>query len=143
MEEQLELCKGTKETLTVMETDLQEAIRINFELSKELEEVKERQHLLNGEPTNNQDPQKLIQIYRELNIALATVKKTIDEIEDQKQICEACHKNKKSCLLLPCKHLCICDECSVKDISSCPSCGQVVEKKVENLSIKCKSIWDL
>ena len=46
--------------------------------------------------------------------------------------CIICHDNRKSILLLPCKHLCLCAGCfSSNDMTICPLCRKEVVDSME------------
>jgi hypothetical protein len=56
----------------------------------------------------------------------------------QQQECVICNSNPKTILLLPCKHLSMCQSCSVQVIATdnrCPSCRANIEDVVENIFI--------
>ncbi|XP_066595763.1 mitochondrial E3 ubiquitin protein ligase 1 [Prorops nasuta] len=45
------------------------------------------------------------------------------------QICVVCHTNPREIILLPCGHVCICEDCSDDIKSSCPVCrGSITQK---------------
>jgi len=55
-----------------------------------------------------------------------------DDQEKQKQnCCVICLENRKSVLILPCSHMCICAECSDnKSLEKCPICRSSIEGKL-------------
>jgi hypothetical protein len=54
--------------------------------------------------------------------------KKIKQDIDENACCVVCLENKKNMLLLPCKHVCSCDKCSVQ-LTDCPLCRtKIVEK---------------
>ena len=56
-----------------------------------------------------------------------TVQKTTDE-----QLCCICMDSKKSVLLIPCKHLCMCNTCGLReDIMDCPLCVTKIENRMQ------------
>jgi len=45
------------------------------------------------------------------------------------QICVVCKTNAREIILLPCGHVCICEDCSVSINNNCPICRtQIVQK---------------
>lgn len=51
--------------------------------------------------------------------------------------CVACYVNPRGVMLLPCRHLCVCEECLPK-IDKCPLCRKPM---VENVRWKTQSFW--
>ena len=41
-----------------------------------------------------------------------------------------CHTSEKNCVLLPCKHNCVCIECS-QAMNECPFCKSKVEDRLK------------
>ncbi len=41
--------------------------------------------------------------------------------------CCICLDGKKSVVLLPCKHLCLCDKCNTPNLKNCPICRNIIE----------------
>jgi len=48
--------------------------------------------------------------------------------EEDSSSCVVCMEKEKKVLLLPCKHLCLCEDCSV-DVNSCPLCRVLIKQK--------------
>lgn len=50
--------------------------------------------------------------------------------EREQRLCVICQEEEKSCLLLPCRHLCLCKACSKRpELETCPLCrGNILEK---------------
>lgn len=58
------------------------------------------------------------------------VEKVGDEAVDSSVItCVVCIENRKSTLLMPCKHLCVCSECA-KQVDNCPMCRKKVTDRI-------------
>lgn len=52
--------------------------------------------------------------------------------ESEELLCVVCLNNKKSIILRPCNHLCLCEECSASkehSIKECPVCRKKIEKR--------------
>ena len=45
------------------------------------------------------------------------------------RLCVVCQENEKRVLLLPCKHQCLCDNCS-KKVKICPLCRVHIKQKI-------------
>ena len=57
-------------------------------------------------------------------------RKKIQE-EEEKRSCVICQVEEKSVLLMPCRHLCVCKECSKrKELIKCPLCRIHIEDKI-------------
>jgi hypothetical protein len=53
----------------------------------------------------------------------------------ERQMCVICQDRIKNMLLLPCKHLCLCEECSGHaQVSSCPICRKPIKEKMKVFS---------
>ena len=58
-------------------------------------------------------------------------KENDEKEEDNNNIkCVICLENYKCMLLMPCKHVCCCEQCS-KDINQCPLCRKNIESKTK------------
>ena len=45
------------------------------------------------------------------------------EEEEEKKMCVVCQTSTKSVLLLPCRHMCLCEDCSRRnEMNKCPLC---------------------
>lgn len=50
--------------------------------------------------------------------------------QDEQRLCVICQERDKSVVLLPCRHLCICDQCAEYDqLRVCPLCRRDIESK--------------
>lgn len=56
--------------------------------------------------------------------------------EEEKRNCVICQVQSKSVLFLPCRHLCICKECSQRDggLDRCPLCREDIKSKIDVFS---------
>ena len=56
----------------------------------------------------------------------------IESVEEGIQkLCIICHDREKSVILMPCRHLCLCLECSNHSaVNSCPKCRTVISTKI-------------
>ena len=56
----------------------------------------------------------------------------IESVEEGTQrLCIICHDREKSVILMPCRHLCLCLECSNhSEVNSCPKCRTVISTKI-------------
>lgn len=105
-----------------------------------LQKQSEREkHELVNKITNQQKDQSMLQSkynkledeharkIRELLLKLENEKKkgNLDDISR----CVICLENKNEILLYPCRHVCLCQECSRQTISNCPVCYTIIKNK--------------
>lgn len=60
-----------------------------------------------------------------------------NQIGNQKEqrMCVVCQEHEKSVVLLPCRHLCVCDTCSTHDLLKvCPLCREPIAHKISVFS---------
>ena len=62
-------------------------------------------------------PKNIVQLSNEV--------KNTSCVEDDS--CCICLDGKKSVVLLPCKHLCLCEKCNTSSLKNCPICRNVIE----------------
>ena len=85
----------------------------------------------------------------ELNNLETKAKKTLDQIIKAKEVastqleeemeqlrtCVICKEHTKSVLLMPCRHLCCCDECGHLDVLiQCPLCREPITERINVFS---------
>ena len=52
--------------------------------------------------------------------------------EREQRLCVICQENEKTCLLLPCRHLCLCKDCSRRsEVKACPLCRIAIQQKID------------
>ncbi|XP_072384280.1 mitochondrial E3 ubiquitin protein ligase 1 [Diabrotica undecimpunctata] len=56
-------------------------------------------------------------------------RKIRDEDLNENQICVVCKENPKEIILLPCGHVCLCEDCALGINEFCPICRSHIEKK--------------
>jgi hypothetical protein len=50
----------------------------------------------------------------------------------QQNLCVICLDNEKSVLLMPCRHLCVCEECANRaNLARCPVCRDRIEQTIK------------
>ena len=54
-----------------------------------------------------------------------------DENSDDDRLCVVCLEYRKTIVCLPCKHFCLCRNCSVLDIHECPMCRADIKDTME------------
>merc|ERR1711871_1719083 len=77
----------------------------------------------------NQSLSELDKIELELKTALERVsKERIRLVEAERTLCVICTENQQSVVLMPCRHLCLCRECSKSPgVDKCPICRKPIE----------------
>ena len=78
-----------------------------------------------------------------------SLKETLDRVEKRKEfiirnelgqqkeqrLCIICQEKEKSVVLLPCRHLCLCDDCaSHEDLQQCPLCRKPIAHRISVFS---------
>lgn len=57
------------------------------------------------------------------------------EAQKEQRLCVICQENEKTVVLLPCRHLCLCDGCSVHSaLDMCPLCREAIVHKISVFS---------
>lgn len=52
-------------------------------------------------------------------------------LEKEQKLCVVCQVQEKTILLLPCRHLCLCENCSSRTtLSDCPLCRDTIQDKI-------------
>lgn len=68
--------------------------------------------------------------------ALADIVRLYQKEEEiiNESLCIICVENKRNTLLIPCKHVVLCADCS-KLVDKCPICKEIVESKIDKIYI--------
>jgi len=54
------------------------------------------------------------------------------EMAEASTVCVVCQEHAKSVLILPCRHLCLCQRCSENQLlRTCPLCRENIESKIQ------------
>lgn len=104
--------------------DLEEQLVHNIVSSRRLDDLKEWEQMLEGSLVR-------VRAIKE-EIAMELQKKLAQQAEDggiqDHKLCVVCLSKEKSILCLPCRHLCLCQDCSQHaELDKCPICRLVVE----------------
>jgi hypothetical protein len=104
--------------------ELEEQLVQNIVSSRRLDDLKEWEQMLEGSLAR-------VRSIKE-EIALELQKRVAQQNDDHQaqdhKLCVVCLSNEKSILCLPCRHLCLCQECSQhEELDKCPICRLVVE----------------
>jgi len=67
-------------------------------------------------------------LVREVHREFEEKRKNKEREEPDETLCCICCERKKSILLNPCKHVCICGECATRDLDCCPICRETIEE---------------
>eukprot|EP01059_Diplonema_ambulator_P035642 TRINITY_DN8481_c0_g1_i2.p1 TRINITY_DN8481_c0_g1~~TRINITY_DN8481_c0_g1_i2.p1 ORF type:complete len:409 (+),score=132.68 TRINITY_DN8481_c0_g1_i2:67-1293(+) len=62
----------------------------------------------------------------------------VSKADDDAKACIVCYENLKDCVLMPCKHMCVCAAClkdlvSMDDKRACPMCREPIEDVILNI----------
>lgn len=52
-----------------------------------------------------------------------------DEDLPENQVCVVCRQNPREMIMLPCGHVCLCEDCAEEITETCPVCRRKIEKK--------------
>ena len=51
---------------------------------------------------------------------------------EEKRVCVVCQTDAKTVLLMPCRHMCLCKECSSRsEMTKCPLCRVAITEKID------------
>lgn len=128
-----------KEQSGQLATDLIAAESTCNRLRKERGELRARVLELSGEALKGRTVQELEALEYALTASLGRVGKEKERVlslkvaeEEEKRMCVVCQTASKSVLLLPCRHMCLCAECSRRnEMVKCPLCRVKIEQKVD------------
>ena len=86
----------------------------------------------------NQSLRELDKIEVEFKTALERIseEKTRRDKAAEQKLCVVCMENQPTVVLMPCKHLCLCGECSQSPtMKKCPMCRKSIENRLEIYSL--------
>ena len=103
------------------------------------QKLKKTDELLNGLNLSEQSIGRLSEMETELKRALERVTRQKESLlkarltqQQEKNICVICQVETKTVLLLPCRHLCTCKECSKRvELVNCPLCRTFITEKID------------
>lgn len=101
--------------------------------------LKSADELINGSNLSKHSMEQLIEMENKLRHAMdmiARQKETLLESrlteQEEKNLCVICQAETKTVLLLPCRHLCTCKECSERaELVNCPLCRTLITQKID------------
>jgi hypothetical protein len=73
---------------------------------------------------------ELREVLREVEAHAAQLRSQVVSRALSSGLCVACHEKERSVVLLPCKHLSLCEECSGAVKSKCPMCREKIDSKM-------------
>ena len=66
---------------------------------------------------------------RQVKLALGRIETAKQNLEEEK-LCVICRENPKVVLIMPCRHLCVCEECGHRvELDRCPLCRNVIAER--------------
>jgi hypothetical protein len=122
-----------------LDTDLIAAVSTCTRLRKERDDLRQKLKELTGVSLAGKSLRDLEQIEETLKSSISLVvlekEKVVQDrlsTEDERRMCVVCQEEIKSVLLMPCRHLCLCKECSRRnEISKCPLCREKISQKID------------
>ncbi len=114
-----------EERVRELEAELSEA---RSECTKYCEEVR----ILKGtsDRLSSMPLRELREVLREVEAHASELRSRVVSRALSSGLCVACHERDRSVVLLPCKHLSLCGECSDSVKSKCPMCRERIESKL-------------
>ena len=68
----------------------------------------------------------------------------INNEDTEQRRCVICHDREKSVILMPCRHLCLCIECSNNiSVETCPKCRAIICSKIHVYTWVFQTIWNM
>jgi len=131
------LRKTHREQLTALADLRKSAVQDMQNLKEEKKVADERVALLTGQRLEQMAYEEVEALEQEQNGYLAQTvrrKQLIVEAERDSYMCVICLERRRSVLLLPCRHLCLCHICSSENeeqLRTCPLCQKGIENKIQ------------
>ena len=96
------------------------------------------QHFL-GQNLDGESVQDLEDLEERLHKSIKSVGKAKEKAihtrmneEEENRMCVICQEERKSVLLMPCRHLCCCRDCSRREeLTRCPLCRNHISQKID------------
>jgi hypothetical protein len=125
------VCGGRKELEAKLES-LNSQLRMR---ETDVKSLQEQVLALNGnaEDLKTVSSRMLTQILQALRHTVVKIQTEMERRKDlgSSDLCVVCMESKKTILIMPCNHLCLCFECSRSVSDKCPMCRSPVENKIK------------
>ena len=112
-----------------MEEKLKKSDAKVAELTKKLDRIRCESSYL-----SDRGPTELDEIEKELKTGLERIsKERARRLQDRMEpsLCVVCMENQKTVLIMPCRHLCLCRDCSsLSNMTNCPLCRKLIEDRI-------------
>ena len=120
-------------------TDLMESQQTEKKLRVERDKLKIELRRHRGEDLKGMSVGALEELEAEVKEGLARIHKQKEKVlreqadtERDQRLCVICQEKEKSTLLLPCRHLCLCKDCSRRsELDKCPLCRKGIDQKID------------
>ena len=111
-------------------------------LTSELACVQRELDLLKGKKAALESPSVTLETCAELDRVLKIALENVEarkstlllssiELQKEQRLCVICQEREKSVVLLPCRHLCLCETCSSHDdLGQCPLCRRPIAHRI-------------
>jgi len=110
-------------------------LEAKFEIEKQAKlKLEQSYKIVSGEliPENNKELERLEDTLK-LTLKKVEEKKQelkVKQIYDDQKSCNLCMDKQKNIALMPCGHVCVCNECS-ESLIKCPVCRSTIHQKVK------------
>lgn len=108
---------------------LNEVMKDRDELKVELDKFKPLFGNKEDDSLAHKSLNELQTLERQVKMALDRIEKAKQNLEEEK-LCVICRENPKVMLIMPCRHLCVCEECGHRvELDRCPLCRIVIAER--------------
>lgn len=126
-----------EETPPPVENDIEEIVlEDDLESASPFDTLELLEKLYIAENEMNMDELEHIEsaLHRGLRLVADKKKELLQKklgVEQEQKLCVICQVQEKTVLLLPCRHLCLCEKCSVRsEVTDCPLCRLNIQDKI-------------
>ena len=129
--------KEAEKAAAILASNMEHALAVlerkNSRLQTERDDaIRETDELLNGVNLSNKSMEELTEMETRLRSAMESIAHQKEAQQEEKNFCVVCQAATKTVLLMPCRHLCVCKECSEREeLEKCPLCRQIITQKID------------
>lgn len=137
---QMEARAGALEAqYNTLKSQVESIKKCNFEYKSKLEESKHELEGLQGKKIHEKNVKELESLEAKVRSSLSLIIDAKEQAlanilreEKDERVCVVCQEERKSVLLMPCRHLCCCRTCSRRpELTRCPLCRNNITQKID------------